>query len=107
MSCLAVTCAVVSSPRSTSSALNSADYRVRFPVIGPSFSGRTELPIYPKLGDHLLPQKVLRPIGMSLPTWLEPHPQIDENPSCFRQLGEGFIASIYINKFIYLCAIDT
>ncbi len=45
--CLAASCAVVSSPRSASSAtraLNSAEYRVRLPVIGSVlFAGRTKL----------------------------------------------------------------
>ena len=47
MPCFAASCAVVSSPRSASSAtcaLNSAEYRVRFPVISSVlFSRRTEL----------------------------------------------------------------
>lgn len=47
MPCFVASCAVVSSPRSASSAtraLNSAEYRVRLPVIGSVlFSGRTKL----------------------------------------------------------------
>jgi hypothetical protein len=47
MPCFAACCAVVSSPRSASSAtraLNSAEYRVRFPAIGSVlFTGRTKL----------------------------------------------------------------